>query len=280
MPNAYTYSMLVKGLVGCGDGKMVEEGGRGNGGEGGGGEHGDICGGGGGGGEGRGEERGREAVEEMKRRGVLPEVREVLKGNRGPVDNMSAVEVDSSSTPIDCVDESNDVLPLPSPTIETHEEEIDGVVALLPGEVRMSKANLRSSVWLNFDKVKANGVEKAVCIYYNYLEEEVLPRHPDFDILAWWKSNGLKYPTLQAIAKDALAIPVSTVASESTFSTSGRVLNPNRNRLHPKTLEALMCAQSWLTALEREGEPLQGFGTINDDADDQDCVSSVTNVDG
>ncbi|KAG5552225.1 hypothetical protein RHGRI_010340 [Rhododendron griersonianum] len=90
----------------------------------------------------------------------------------------------------------------------------------------------------------------------NYLEEEVLPRHPDFDILAWWKSNGLKYPTLQAIAKDALAIPVSTVASESAFSTSGRVLNPNRNRLHPKTLEALMCAQSWLTALEREGEPL------------------------
>lgn len=34
MPNAYTYSMLVKGLVGCGDGKMVEEGGRGDGGEG------------------------------------------------------------------------------------------------------------------------------------------------------------------------------------------------------------------------------------------------------
>ncbi|KAF7137601.1 hypothetical protein RHSIM_Rhsim07G0157200 [Rhododendron simsii] len=114
----------------------------------------------------------------------------------------------------------------------------------------------------------------------NYLEEEVLPRHPDFDILAWWKSNGLKYPTLQAIAKDALAIPVSTVASESAFSTSGRVLNPNRNRLHPKTLEALMCAQSWLTALEHEDEPLQGFGTINDDADDHDCVSSVTNVDG
>ncbi|XP_058190332.1 zinc finger BED domain-containing protein RICESLEEPER 2-like [Rhododendron vialii] len=67
---------------------------------------------------------------------------------------MSAVEVDSSTTLIDCIDESNDVLPPPSPTVETHEEEIDGVVALLPGEARILKANLRSPVWLNFDKVK------------------------------------------------------------------------------------------------------------------------------
>ncbi|CAH1437337.1 unnamed protein product [Lactuca virosa] len=30
------------------------------------------------------------------------------------------------------------------------------------------------------------------------------------------------------------------------FSTSGRLVSPHRSRLHPKTLEALMCAQSWL----------------------------------
>lgn len=87
-----------------------------------------------------------------------------------------------------------------------------------------------------------------------YLEEEQLPlTTEDFDILAWWKSNGIKYPTLQAIARDLLAVPVSTVASESSFSTSGRVVSENRNRLHPKTLEALMCTQSWLVALENEG---------------------------
>ena len=60
--------------------------------------------------------------------------------------------------------------------------------------------------------------------------------------LAWWKSNGLKYPTLQMIARDILAIPVTTVVSESTFSTSGRLLIPHRSRLHPKTIEAMMCA--------------------------------------
>ena len=51
----------------------------------------------------------------------------------------------------------------------------------------------------------------------HYLEEDVLPRNQNFDILAWWKSNGLKYPILQTIVRDVLSIPVSIVASESVF---------------------------------------------------------------
>ncbi|XP_019056059.1 PREDICTED: zinc finger BED domain-containing protein DAYSLEEPER-like [Nelumbo nucifera] len=80
----------------------------------------------------------------------------------------------------------------------------------------------------------------------HYLEEKVLPRDPDFDILAWWKSNGIKYPTLEKIARDILAIPISTMASESVFNTGGRLVSPHRSRLHVETLEALMCAQNWL----------------------------------
>ena len=76
-----------------------------------------------------------------------------------------------------------------------------------------------------------------------YLEEPVLPRSSDFDILAWWKANSSKYPILQTIARDILVIPISTVASESAFSTSGRFISPHRSRLHPKTLEAMMCTQ-------------------------------------
>ena len=79
-----------------------------------------------------------------------------------------------------------------------------------------------------------------------YIDDRVLLRTENFDILIWWKSNGIKYPTLQKIVRDILAIPVTTVASESTFSTSGRLLSPHRSRLHPKTIKALMCAQSWL----------------------------------
>lgn len=82
-----------------------------------------------------------------------------------------------------------------------------------------------------------------------YLDEEVLPRSPNFDILLWWKLNGVKYPTLQAIARDVLVIPVSTVASKSVFSTSGYIVSPHRSRLHWTTLEAFMCARSWLWSL-------------------------------
>ncbi|KAM3337888.1 hypothetical protein P3S68_032213 [Capsicum galapagoense] len=79
-----------------------------------------------------------------------------------------------------------------------------------------------------------------------YLDENVLPRTPSFDNLSWWKTNGLKFPTLQMIARDLLAISVSTVASESTFSTSGRLISLHRSRLYPTTLEALMCARTYL----------------------------------
>ncbi|KAK4589560.1 hypothetical protein RGQ29_020214 [Quercus rubra] len=79
-----------------------------------------------------------------------------------------------------------------------------------------------------------------------YTSEKVAPRTENFDVLGWWKRNASKYPTLQRIARDILAIPMTTVASESAFSTSGRLLSPHRSRLHHDTLEALMCGQNWL----------------------------------
>jgi hypothetical protein len=48
------------------------------------------------------------------------------------------------------------------------------------------------------------------------------------------------------IARDINAIPLSTIASESAFITSGRVLSEHRSRLTPGMLEALMCSQDWL----------------------------------
>ncbi|KAJ1687900.1 hypothetical protein LUZ63_019290 [Rhynchospora breviuscula] len=67
-----------------------------------------------------------------------------------------------------------------------------------------------------------------------------------FDILGWWKVNTSRYHILSLIAKDVLAMSVSTVPSESAFSTSGRILDPFRSSLSPKTVEALVCGQNWL----------------------------------
>lgn len=81
-----------------------------------------------------------------------------------------------------------------------------------------------------------------------YLDEETLPHNESeyFDILGWWKVAGTRFPTLRMIARDILAIPITTVASESAFSTGGRILSEHRSRLTPQMVEALMCSQSWL----------------------------------
>ncbi|KAH1239115.1 Zinc finger BED domain-containing protein RICESLEEPER 2 [Glycine max] len=119
----------------------------------------------------------------------------------------------------------------------------------------------------------------------HYLEEEVLPRSSDFDILMWWKLNELKYPTLQAIARDVLAIPISIVAYESTFSIGGQILTPHRSRLHYTTLEALMCSKSWLWNSENAGSRSIEESTFTDEieSDDEDiftfsCGSLVNNI--
>lgn len=55
-----------------------------------------------------------------------------------------------------------------------------------------------------------------------YLSYKIEMMNDKFDILNWWSLNWDRYPILSHIAKDVLAIPVFTVASESAFITEGR----------------------------------------------------------
>jgi acyl-CoA synthetase (AMP-forming)/AMP-acid ligase II len=81
-----------------------------------------------------------------------------------------------------------------------------------------------------------------------YLEEDMLPRTLELDVIEWWKVGGFKYTALRKVARDILAISVTTVASESVFSTSGTIISPNYSRLAPNMVEALMCMQAWARA--------------------------------
>jgi hypothetical protein len=58
-----------------------------------------------------------------------------------------------------------------------------------------------------------------------YYVEGVETPSKSFDILMWWNVNSAKYPVLSSMAQDVLAIPLTTVASESAFSTGGRVID-------------------------------------------------------
>ncbi|KAH0686132.1 hypothetical protein KY289_018898 [Solanum tuberosum] len=79
-----------------------------------------------------------------------------------------------------------------------------------------------------------------------YLLEDQEPEFEDFDILIWWKVNSPKFPILSQLARDVLTIPMSSVASECAFSTSGRILDPFRSSLTSKCVQCLICVQDWL----------------------------------
>jgi hypothetical protein len=62
------------------------------------------------------------------------------------------------------------------------------------------------------------------------LEDELVSINMEnFKIFDWCKVAGTQYPTLRKVAWDIFAIPVSPVASEAAFSTSGRVLSEHRS---------------------------------------------------
>lgn len=85
-----------------------------------------------------------------------------------------------------------------------------------------------------------------------YLEEPIFPRNCDFSILNWWKVHTPRYPILSVVARDFLAIPVSTLGLEVALSNRGRTLDEYRSMLTPDTREALICGQDWLR-MEPEG---------------------------
>ncbi|GAU36805.1 hypothetical protein TSUD_219080 [Trifolium subterraneum] len=63
-----------------------------------------------------------------------------------------------------------------------------------------------------------------------YLDAPNIDEEGEFDVLLW----------------DMFATPVSTVASESAFSTGGRILDCFWSCLSPEMAESLICTQNWL----------------------------------
>ena len=82
--------------------------------------------------------------------------------------------------------------------------------------------------------------------------------------------NSSRYRVIFQIARDVLAIPISTVASKSTFSTGGgHVLDSFRSSLSSNTVEALICTQNWLKDAKKR-RPLKL----------QECMDNMEDMDG
>ncbi|GJQ96003.1 zinc finger BED domain-containing protein RICESLEEPER 2-like protein [Tanacetum coccineum] len=93
--------------------------------------------------------------------------------------------------------------------------------------------------------------------YEQYLKADFVSHlHPKdfatFDVLGFWKAKENQFPVLSRMAMDILSVQASSVASESAFSTSGRLLTIRRTRLTPESLEMCMCLKDHLDAQERK----------------------------
>ncbi|CAI0459842.1 unnamed protein product [Linum tenue] len=127
----------------------------------------------------------------------------------------------------------------------------------------------KGKFWDDFRKKKREAIRKGTrksskSEFDRYLEEEeedeevtraMVGSEDDeykFDILGWWSRSGMKYPIIFEMARDIFAVPISTVASESAFSTGGRVLDLFRTSLSTEVVEALICCEDWIRSSDSE----------------------------
>ncbi|KAL2945286.1 Zinc finger BED domain-containing protein RICESLEEPER 2 [Bienertia sinuspersici] len=101
------------------------------------------------------------------------------------------------------------------------------------------------SSWMN-SKEKSVGEKSQLHLY---LEEKNIDHNVKLDVLLWWKNNGApRHPQLAALARDILAIPISSIPSESAFSMGKKLINPWIASLASMTIESLACYEDWLHA--------------------------------
>ncbi|XVF81302.1 hypothetical protein PTKIN_Ptkin15bG0144500 [Pterospermum kingtungense] len=127
-------------------------------------------------------------------------------------------------------------------------------------------AQYESIAWLEFDSFDLEyGVATKKSQLELYFEKPKVDRSMDLNVLHFWKQSAFRYPELAAMAQDILSIPITTVASESTFSVRGKVLDQYRSSLKPDIVEAIVCTKDWL------------FGDIDKNFDDS--INNAINLD-
>ena len=72
-----------------------------------------------------------------------------------------------------------------------------------------------------------------------YLKEPLIPFHRANSYF-WWKENRHRFVQLSRLARQYLAPPPTSVASERLFSTAGDIYDEKRNRLAPERAEMLL----------------------------------------
>lgn len=104
----------------------------------------------------------------------------------------------------------------------------------------------------------------------SYLAMSLVVDYDGFDVLEYWKGQSTSHPTLALMARDILAIPITSVASESAFSVGGRILNKLRSSLLPKNVEILVTTRNWLFGFEPEENAKEILSVVEENNTDHD----------
>lgn len=81
--------------------------------------------------------------------------------------------------------------------------------------------------------------------FQNYLRDDV--QTTSFDLLQWWQSNKIKYPTLYKLFVMTSFTPASSSAVESEFSYAGLVITDRRCRILTEHVSQIMIARNDIT---------------------------------
>ncbi|KAA0048579.1 putative transposase [Cucumis melo var. makuwa] len=128
----------------------------------------------------------------------------------------------------------------------------------------------RATVHDRFKQSNKTCLDDAKTEVTRYLDEARIDCMGDeyLDLLTWWKVNSSQFKIISQVARDIYSIPISTVPSESAFSTGRRVLDSFRSSLTPQTTEALICAQNWIQSkpLDDMTEEIDGAEEIDEES--------------
>lgn len=95
-----------------------------------------------------------------------------------------------------------------------------------------------------------------------------------FDILKWWSSKESTFPVLSKMAKEILAIPMSTIASESAFSMAKLQYTHKRSRLTSSAVEVCVAIKDW-TAAEQRMQDQEALVEVQEDKDAFEFLSDI-----
>ncbi|GJS49856.1 zinc finger BED domain-containing protein RICESLEEPER 2 [Tanacetum coccineum] len=77
------------------------------------------------------------------------------------------------------------------------------------------------------------------------------------------------------MARDLLSVQASMVASESAFSTSGRIISERRSRLALEFVEVCVCLKDYLDGVDRIQHETSLEGTVLEDVEETTASEEV-----